>query len=348
LEKSLFEAELIEEFEEIATAELKKIGARLRPIADPMGQSNGVLRFSSGKSLNRLQRLRVVNQVFQVYQFDVPRPRALLGQQHFDRIRIILNETIERLGPKNIQSFRLEAAGRDSDVFQRLISQIENELNIRHDSEAGDLFLRVKPQAASEDNKGIRGWELLVRQTIRPLSSRRWRKFNYPGALAAPVAAVMLDMADIGPQNKILNLMCGSGTLLAENSDHAGLMVGCDLNLEALAGARLNLTAAGATANLIPADVTQLPFADHSFDVLLADPPWGQLVGETQDIQHLYPLALQEAWRVALPGARFVVVTHLKKHMLKAIKNSDWVLAGRKPFTMGRVSPEIFLLDKPM
>ncbi|MFK7803033.1 MAG: TRM11 family methyltransferase [Anaerolineae bacterium] len=339
MEKLKFEAEIIEGLEVWATAELKKAGARLDEYDDE--KSAGVLRFRFGKSLTRLQRLRVVNQVFQIHHFDVPRPKALLGQQHFDRISEILNDVADRIGRKNIGSFRLEAAGRDSVVFQRLISEIERILKIPHEPEAGDLFLRVKPAIKNQK----KGWELLVRETVRPLSTRPWREFNYPGALAAPVAAVMLDMAAIHPDDKILNVMCGSGSLLAENADHAGLMTGIDLNREALIGAKKNLKAAGAMASLFPADATHLPFTDDSFDVLMSDLPWGQLIGEVQDVQALYPLVLEEAWRVTKPGGRFVVVTQLKKIMWQSVKSSRWNLVEQVSLNMGRVNPDIFLLE---
>lgn len=343
MEKSLFEAELIEGLEEFGAIELKKIGGRLEPAAEP--RTAGVLRFRTGKSLDRLQKLRVVNQVFQVHYFDVPRPKALLGQQHFDRIQHILHESIKRLGQANVRSFRLEAAGRDSAVFQRLISQIEQLLKITHEPEAGDLFLRVKPAVADRNKKG---WELLVRQTLRPLATREWRRFNYPGALAAPVAALMLNLAAIHPDDVVLNMMCGSGTLLAETDEHVGMLVGCDLNLTALAGARLNLDAAGVKATLFPADAVQLPFAEGTFDLVLADLPWGQLVGEGVDLPTLYTHVLQEGWRVTRPGGQFVIVTQLKKLMLQTIKSSGWVTADHVSLNMGRVNPDVFLLNKPI
>ena len=334
----IFEAECIKGLEGLAAVELKKSGAKF---PHDVGENTaGTLRFRFGKSLTRLDGLRIVSQVFKVHFFDIPRPKAFLGQQHFDRTRQILNEAIDQLGRRAVKSFRLEAAGRDSAVFQRLISQIESDLGLPHAPEAGDLFLRVKP--ARLQNK--KGWELLVRQTIRPLATRSWRRFNYPGALAAPVASVMVEMAKIQPEETIINLMCGSGTLLAECKTANNLMVGCDLNAEAVRGARVNLEPGSKGANLFEADATFVPVPDNSFDVLLIDLPWGQLIGEIHEIQTLYPKVLDEAWRISRPGGRFAVVTQLKKLMRQSIKNSPWDLIDNVSLDMGRVKPEIYLL----
>lgn len=340
MSKLLFEAEVIDGLEPWAAAELKKVGARFSEASQI--NTAGVLRFRFGKSITRLQKLRVVNQVFRVHQFEVPRPKSLLGQQHFDRIQLILKEAVKSMERHRISSFRLEAAGRDSAVFQRIILEIEKVLKMSHEPEAGDLFLRVKPASG----KRATGWELLVRETLRPLATREWRQFNYPGALGGPVAAVMLDIAATRPEDRVLNIMCGSGSLLAEQGEHDGLMVGVDLNETALAGAKQNLREAGARASLFPADAGRLPFADQSFEVLLSDLPWGQLIGEVQDVKALYPLVLQEAWRVAVPGGRFVVITQLKKALHQAIENTDWEIGEQLSLKMGRVAPSIFLLKK--
>lgn len=337
----MFEAECIKGLEAQAADELKKIGAKFPYGGAELG--SGTVSFRFGKSLTRFGKLRVVNQVFGRHTFDIPRPKAFLGQQHFDRMRQILHEAVNRLGKNNVQSFRLEAAGRESAVFQRLIAAIEADLGVPHMPEAGDLFLRIKPSGSTGRKKG---WDLLVRQTVRPLATRSWRQVNYPGALAAPVAAVMLDMANIRPHERLLNVMCGSGTLLAEQQGAAGLMAGCDLNGIALRGAASNIAAAGVDASLFLADAVQLPFAPQSFDVLLADLPWGQLIGDVTDIQTLYPQVLAEGWRLCAPSGRFVIVTQLKKLMRQAIQCSRWTQVTTISLQMGRVNPDIYLLER--
>jgi len=75
--------------------------------------------------------------------------------------------------------------------------------------------------------------------------------------------------------DRVLNLMCGSGTLLVERlaRGRPALAVGCDLDPAALAGARRNLASAGlaGAVALVRMDATALGVADGQIDVLLAD-----------------------------------------------------------------------------
>ena len=139
MSKGFYEAEVIEGLEELAFKEIKAAGGKPVFLSGP-----GVLHFKFGKSLSRLQGLRIANSVYQVHSFDVPRPKALLGQQNFDLLIKKLNDHIDLMGRNNIHKFRLEAAGKDSPVFKRLITQLEQRLKIPADELEGDLFIRIK------------------------------------------------------------------------------------------------------------------------------------------------------------------------------------------------------------
>lgn len=333
-----YEAECIRGLETFVADELNKIGGKVH-----LDQKRpGALRFSYGKSLTRFEKVRIVNQIFSVHYFSVPRPKALMGSQNYRQLIQILENTRLNLAPHSVNSFRLEAAGKDSAVFQRLIQKIGQDLRLPHDPKHGDLFLRVMP--AKQTKTG--GWELLVRQSVRPLATRAWRQFNYKGALAAPIAAVMLHLAQVEPSSRVLNLMSGSGTLLAENQHKVACQVGIDLNGAALIGAQQNLLSAPNRSGLILGDGVHLPLAAASFDVILSDLPWGQLVGNVAGMQELYPAVLAEAFRVATRGGRFVVVTQLKKQMQAAVHRSAWKLEQKIDLKMDRVSPAIYRLRK--
>src|SRR6266700_2073728 len=70
--------------------------------------------------LHELLRLRTIVAVYLVQHFPVPRPRALLGQQHFQSLLRQI-ETVRRLYPVHIFTyFRVSAAGEDSSTFARI------------------------------------------------------------------------------------------------------------------------------------------------------------------------------------------------------------------------------------
>ncbi len=151
-----------------------------------------------------------------------------------------------------------------------------------------------------------------------------------PGALHATMAAVMVDLAAPRKTDRVLNLCCGSGTLIAEcrRGKH---FIGIDNADPALQAARANLTAAEQTrkvrvpTSLIRADVGRLPLADESIDVLLCDLPYGHAIGDHQNNQTLYPAILAEAARVTRTGARFAVCTQ-DMRLLEASISNDWHL----------------------
>jgi ubiquinone/menaquinone biosynthesis C-methylase UbiE len=235
------------------------------------------------------------------------RPSALLGDTSlFDRV-----EAVRRLHPAGaFRSFRVSAPGRDSAALRRLREELTERTGLPEDPDDGDLFLRIR--RAREPAAG--GWEALVRLSPRPLSTRAWRTVNLPGALNATIAAAMVELSRPRPSDRVLNLMCGSGTILVERLARgpAALLAGCDLDPEALAGTSANLVAAGLAGRAVLArmDATALGLRDGSFQVLLADLPYGHRMGSHQANAALYPAVLAEAARVVRPGGVMVVVTH--------------------------------------
>ena len=133
-----------------------------------------------------LTRLRNAQSAFWVENFDVPRPKALMGQQHLDHLLGLVHKM---RGLERFRSFRLSAAGADSPTFTRLKAELEDKLDIPYLEDKGELLLKVVP--------GPDGWEVQVRLTPKPLSARVWRVANMEGGLNATVAAAMVDLAGI-------------------------------------------------------------------------------------------------------------------------------------------------------
>lgn len=289
---------MLEGLEPFARRELERLGAHVE------AASATELRLRFGGPPAALAGLRRAVAAYRLERFDVPRPKALLGDRHLRRLLALLGEV--RDGAP-FEGFRLSAAGADSPAFRRLATALAEGTGLRHDPEEGELLVRVRPAPDGE------GWEVLPRLTPRPLSARAWRVCNRGGGLNAAVAAAGTDLLGVHGDDRYLNLMCGSGTLLVERAraGDARALTGADRDPEALACARRNLDAAGLTGvELREADATRLPWPDASFDALAADPPWGDDVGSHEENARLYPAFLREARRLAAPGARLLVVTH--------------------------------------
>jgi SAM-dependent methyltransferase len=271
--------------------------------------------------------VRTATSLQRVVPFDVPRPKALLGDVAARTVAAELRGIRMR---GTFHGLRLEAAGADTPVARRLRAAWADAVGLPDAPEDGDLRVRLR---RTPDAVG-RGWEVVIRTTPRPWSVRPWRVVDRPGGLDATVAAAAWRWLGTPADQRVVNAMCGGGTLLAERLalGPAAALVGVDLDADALAAAAANLAAAGArvegdllppddgaaappgrprpTVRLRLADATATDLPDAAFDVLVADPPWGDAVGETADLPDLYAALLREAARLVVPGGRAWIVTH--------------------------------------
>ena len=272
----------------------------------------------------RVLTLRTAVAVFASLHLDVPRPRSMVSGEHLGRIAAAVRASLA-LAPS--RAFRFEAAGSRSADFTRLGAELAQVVGLPYAPDDGELVVTVRRGHAAHPGQGVDpGWDVLVRLGPRPLSARIWRVVDYPGAANATIAAAMVRLAGLRPTDRVLNLMCGSGTLLVERllAGPAATAVGVDLSDEALDAARANLTAAAADARLTRADATDpTVLGDERFDLLLADPPWGTLHGSHADSPRLHAGLLAAAHRLAAPGARLVVLTHEITVMERALRDAD-------------------------
>jgi SAM-dependent methyltransferase len=310
-----------------------------------------LLRFRYHGDVRPLLGLRAVVAVSRIESFAVPRPRGLLGNAEMGRLLAAIEE-VRRLHPAGaFRSLHISAAGADSPVLTRLRETLAARTGLAADPEEGDLLLRLRRAAQGE------GWEVAIRLSPRPLTARAWRVCNWPGALNAVVAHAMASLGHPAADDRVLNLVCGSGTLLIERLAlaPARLVVGCDWHPAALACAAQNLAAARARrARLVRADAGQLPFAAGSFTHLLADLPFGQLIGSHAENAALYPRLLAEATRVSAPGAHLLMITHevrllerlLAAPPLAAAWQPQQILRITLPFGAGGLNPRIYWLTR--
>jgi 23S rRNA G2445 N2-methylase RlmL len=149
----------------------------------------------------------------------------------------------------------------------------------------------------------------------------------------------------------LLNLCCGSGTLVIEHLQSSrppsGTVIGCDTDPTALGYAQGNSAAAQVHPALLQADAASLPLPAAHVDTLCADLPFGQLSGSHAQNARLYPAVLAEAARVARPDARFVVITHEIRLMEKLLQESAvWKTEQSLKITLNGLHPRIYLLRR--
>ncbi|GAB5491413.1 MAG: methyltransferase domain-containing protein [Phototrophicaceae bacterium] len=301
------------------------------------------LQFTYKDDKVALLDLKTVIAVYHVVQFDIPRPKALLGHEHFHKLLGVIQPLLD---VEQYQSLYLSAAGSESSVMMRIKTELSDYLKLSIAEDEGDLLLRMR-----RTPKTVQGWDVLVRLTPRPLATRDWRVCNYEGALNASVASALITLTNPTPDDRFLNIGCGSGTIMIERQQQAPakLIMGCDISEDALYCSRLNIKEANInTIQLLDSDAIQLPLADASIDKLVADLPFGYLSGSHDENEWLYPAILSESARVAQRGATFVIITH-EVRLIESILDStiEWrLMAEPLKITLSGLHPRIYLLER--
>ena len=326
-----YEVETLIGLEEFAERELRgALGESLGPVGV---WSEGRLPIGFSGDPRRFFGLRSAVAVHLVRTFDVARPRALLGHENLETLVDLLRHVRSLHPSSEFSTFRVSAAGADSAVFTRLKGSIADALGLAHFDAPADLQIAVRRPAEKQ-----RGWQVLVRLTPRPLASRSWRVCDYPAALNAAIASVMVGLAGPSASHSFLNLCCGSGTLMIERLEHApaSSVVGVDISEGALACATDNIRAAGYgdKCTLIRGDAGHVPLPVASVHELVADLPYGMLADD--DVEGVYYAALREATRLAAPRARLVVVS-VRKRLMESVLDrlrGEWVSLRKIPLRM--------------
>ena len=302
----------------------------------------GRILVRTNRPLRDFLQLRTAIAAYLAIPFDVPRPRALLGQAYRSRLEQGF-EALQSIDGNSFESFRISASGSDSRIFQRLSDLVQEITGLPHDPYGGELLIRVRP------GRPTGGWDVLMRLTPRPLSARAWRVRDFPGAINSTIAAAMVDLTAPQRSDRFLNPMSGSATLLIERAAAGPLAysIGCEISSSTAALGRENVRAAGFEddTHLVVADTASLPFEDESFDKLCADLPWGARIGSHEENKSLYPAFLSEAMRVSGGGARLAVLTHDFRLFESALKGTRWEIDLSIRLRLKGAHPRLYVLS---
>ncbi len=353
-----YELEVIPGLTSFAQAELQEQIARRTRVL-PSTREDRLPFLFAGKP-DRLLQLRRSVAVHRVRQFSIPRPKALLGHHNLETLIGLIKETLALHRPDSFKTFFLSAAGSSSQVFARIKAEVEAGTGLACADEAGDLLLAVRrsqrPTTGVADAET--GWEVVVRLSPRPLSARRWRVCDMAGALNATVASTMMSLSQLAPEDRVLNLACGSGTLLIERLALGPVQeaVGCDIHETALACARENLIASGYAnaVTLVQCDAGQVALPNEWATTVCADLPFGMLIGSHQSNEMLYPRLMAEARRLTVAGGGMVVITQEARLFERvAAAHADlWTVTRVIPIKLpastraGYIHPRIYLLRR--
>jgi tRNA (guanine6-N2)-methyltransferase len=295
-----------------------------------------------------LGRLHIPHSIYRRIRFPISRPKALLAHQNLH----VMIRTIQEIKAfpqcRKICSFRVAAAGESSSVFLRLREELARGTHLTDDPEEGELLLRVRR------GRDIGSWwEVLIRTTPRPLSWRAWRINDRVGALNGSLAAALVASSPPQETDRVVDLTCGTGTLLVERLAGGPLqeLIGIDADPTALETAEKHLERAGfqGRAKLINADLRKpLPLEPHSYNVILSNLPWGEGVGSRRQNRSLYKETCLRIEEVASSQARAVILTQDAHTLLFHIESllPQWHIEQMQKVSQRGFHPTVFVLQR--
>jgi SAM-dependent methyltransferase len=129
--------------------------------------------------------------------------------------------------------------------------------------------------------------------------------------------AWMLDLADLEPGNVVLDVGCGTGTLLLEAAKRvgpSGALHGIEPSTEMAARARHKAEGRGVRLEVIETSADRLPYPTPMFDAVFCTLVLHHLPGSMRGV------AIREMRRVLRPGGRVVIIDWQRpKSLAKAI-----------------------------
>jgi SAM-dependent methyltransferase len=132
-----------------------------------------------------------------------------------------------------------------------------------------------------------------------PDAYRRWRASRLGRITDGVEEALILELVGPPAGLRILDVGCGDAALVVALAQRGALVTGVDVDLSVLSAGHARAAASGVAPALMQGDIRALPFADDSFDVVLAV----TVLCFVDDAAR----AVREMARVLRPGGRLVI-----------------------------------------
>ena len=174
-----------------------------------------------------------------------------------------------------------------------------------------------------------------VRLGKSPLHERTYKQAQIAASLKPPVAAAMLQLAEVSPGHKLLDPCCGAGTILIEGALMGASACGGDLDAEAVNAARANAKMAGVPVDIQTWDARMLPIPAESISRIVTNLPWGRQIIVDEPLEAFYQDVCAEMERVLARGGRIAVLTStpqlLRFNQLRQERAIEISLFGQTP-----------------
>jgi len=163
---------------------------------------------------------------------------------------------------------------------------------------------------------------LSIRIFAQSLSFRAYKTETRLGALKPSIAAAMVFLVKQKEGEKLIDLFCGSGTILGEGFGQGLDIFGSDIDKIAISISKINLgnlKIKGLDDRLRLYDAMHTKWNQLWYDTLVSNLPWNKHIKLTSVIE-LYKKTLEEALRILKPEGRFCCLVYNPELFLKLAK----------------------------
>ena len=206
----------------------------------------------------------------------------------------------------------------------------------RADDSEADLNLRV----FIEHDRAYAG----VRLAAAPLHERPYKVATIAGSLKPTVAAAMIRLGGFAPGARLVDPLCGAGTIPIEAALMGFDAMGGDLDAAALDAARRNRTAAQLNISLEAWDARSLELEAQSVDGVVCNLPWGRQVMVNDQIGRFYRETLAEMARILRPAGQMVLLTGLQPLLCSAADGAGLSVEAEMEISVSGQTPVISVL----
>jgi 23S rRNA G2445 N2-methylase RlmL len=195
----------------------------------------------------------------------------------------------------------------------------------------------------AEENAALEIWLTIngamaicgVRLSDRTMRHRTYKHEHLPASIRPTIAAAMVRLVELKPNQTVLDPMCGAGTLLAEahlsvrgkrtadGLDWPMRFLGGDVDASHVRAAAANLRQFGIT-EIQKWDARDLPLVDESVDRILCNPPFGKQLSTPELVVPLYRESVREMDRVLRPAGKCVLIVSDAKALRSAVERVGW------------------------
>ncbi len=184
------------------------------------------------------------------------------------------------------------------------------------------------------------------------LHKRGYRVYKHPASLKPTIAHTMIRLAGVRDGDKVLDPMCGGGTIIIEAARRFNIKgYGMDLSPKHLRGAMLNAIAAGVFNKItfILGDATKIDhYVSEEVDHIITNPPYGIRLTRRKIIPTLYKGLISSSSRVVRARGRLVIVTAVPRVVYDILAGNPgmYKLVHRLNVMHGGLRAEIIVLEK--